>query len=103
MAKPEKIEAICELVGGSVSIDGDKVIYEQDQTPPDSSAIDKKLAEMTAEWESQNYARNRKVEYDALNQFELISDDDANGTSTHKDAIAKIKSKWPKDNTGPKN
>ena len=41
-------------------------------------------------------------EYDALNQFELISDDDANGTTTHKDAIAAIKTKWPKDNSGPK-
>ena len=47
------------------------------------------------------YARNRKEEYDALNQFELISDDDVNGTTTHKDAIAAIKAKWPKDNSGP--
>ena len=47
------------------------------------------------------YARNRKEEYDALNQFELISDDDVNGTTNHKDAIAAIKAKWPKDNSGP--
>ena len=53
------------------------------------------------EYVVQEYARNRKEEYDALNQFELISDDDANGTTTHKDAIAAIKTKWPKDNSGP--
>ena len=56
---------------------------------------------MQAEYEAQTYARNRKEEYDALNQLELISDDDVNGTTTHKDAIAAIKAKWPKDNSGP--
>ena len=49
-----------------------------------------------AEFDAQEYARNRKAEYDALNQFELISDDEANGTTTHKDAIAAIKTKYPK-------
>ena len=47
--------------------------------------------------DSQEYARKRKAEYDALNQFELISDDDVNGTTTHKDAIAAIKKKYPKE------
>ena len=42
------------------------------------------------------YQQDRKAEYDALNQFELISDDDVNGTTTHKDAIAAIKTKYPK-------
>jgi len=42
------------------------------------------------------YARNRKAEYDALNQFELISDDVNNGTTTHKDAVNAIKTKYPK-------
>ena len=63
--------------------------------------IDAKIVELEAEWTADEYARTRKEEYAALNQFELISDDDANGTSTHKDAIAAIKTKWPKDNSGP--
>ena len=41
------------------------------------------------------------AEYDALNQFELMTDDAANGTTAHADAIAVIKTKWPKDNSGP--
>ena len=45
---------------------------------------------------SQEYARNRKAKYDLLNQFELIGDDSANGTTTHKDAIAAIKAAHPK-------
>ena len=32
----------------------------------------------------------------ALNQFELISDDSINGTTTHKDAITAIKAEFPK-------
>ena len=63
--------------------------------------IDAKIVELEAEWTAQAYARNRKEEYNALNQFELISDDAANSTTTHIDAIAAIKTKWPKDNSGP--
>jgi hypothetical protein len=42
------------------------------------------------------YAEKRKQEYDKLNQWELVSDDSINGTTTHKDAILAIKAKYPK-------
>ena len=63
---------------------------------PTEEAIQAKLAEMQTEYDALEYARNRRAEYDLLNQFELISDDDVNGTTTHKDAIAAIKAKYPK-------
>ena len=63
---------------------------------PSQSDVETKLSSMISEWDAQEYARNRKEEYDALNQFELISDDTINGTSTHKDAIEAIKAKYPK-------
>ena len=47
-------------------------------------------------YDAQEYARKRKAKYDALNQFELISDDAINGTTTHKDAILAIKAEFPK-------
>ena len=53
------------------------------------------------EYEADEYKRNRRIEYNALNQFEMQFDDDANGTTTWKDAIVAIKAKWPKDNSGP--
>tara|TARA_Y100000590_G_scaffold56250_1_gene58994 strand:- start:910 stop:1236 length:327 start_codon:yes stop_codon:yes gene_type:complete len=99
-----KVEAIRRLVGGGVSgntKDGLDIVYYDGQTPPSESEIDAELARMQAEYDSQAYARNRKVEYDALNQLELMSDDSINGTTTHKDAIVAIKAKWPKDNSGP--
>jgi len=64
--------------------------------------VNTEIDRLQAAYDVLEYARKRKEEYDALNQFELISDDDANGTTTHKDAIAAIKTKWPKDNSGPK-
>jgi hypothetical protein len=52
--------------------------------------------QFVSEYDSQEYARNRLEAYNALNQFELISDDSINGTTTHKDAILAIKAKFPK-------
>ena len=63
--------------------------------------IDAKIIELEADWTAQAYARNRKEEYNALNQFELISDDAANSTTTHIDAVEAVKTKWPKNNKGP--
>jgi hypothetical protein len=42
------------------------------------------------------YARSRKEAYDLLNQFELMTDDASNGTTTHAEAIAAIKLAHPK-------
>jgi len=55
-----------------------------------------KVAELRAIYKANKYQRDRKLEYDQLNQFELISDDSINGTTTHKDAILAIKQKYPK-------
>ena len=99
---PHKGMAVAELVGGQITQKfGGTIVYNSGQTPPTEAELDTKLAELTAAYDAQAYARNRKAEYDALNQLELMSDDDVNGTTTHKDAIAAIKAKWPKDNSGP--
>lgn len=42
------------------------------------------------------WKQSRKTEYAKLNQFELISDDSINGTTTHRDAIVAIKTAFPK-------
>jgi len=65
-------------------------------TLPSKSDLDAEVARLQAEYDAQDYARKRKAKYDALNQFELISDDSINGTTTHKDAIVAIKSEFPK-------
>ena len=65
-------------------------------TKPSESDCTAGVAAMQADWDGKEYARKRKTKYDALNQFELISDDATNGTTTHKDAIAAIKAAHPK-------
>jgi len=67
-----------------------------DSTKPTDSAINTADTQAQAAYDAQEYARKRKAKYDALNQFELISDDAINGTTTHKDAIVAIKSEFPK-------
>ena len=78
-------------------LDGDDLKWLDENTPkPTQAEIDAEIIRLQAEYDAQEYARNRKAEYDALNQFELISDDANNGTTTHKDAVNAIKTKYPK-------
>jgi len=62
----------------------------------DTSAIQAEITRLQAEYDSQEYARNRKAEYDLLNQFEMQYDDQQNGTTTWVDAINDIKARFPK-------
>ena len=70
--------------------------YDEVQTKPTESELTTEVARLQTIYDGQEYARKRKAKYDALNQFELISDDAINGTTTHKDAIVAIKSEFPK-------
>ena len=92
-----RYEATVALNAGKcVFQDGDIGLFIDDVKVIDFTEIDKKVLELQAEYDAKEYARNRKAEYDALNQFELISDDTNNGTTTHIDAINAIKKKYPK-------
>ena len=82
----EGFEAL-DSSGNKVIVDLEKVATEQDK--------------LEKEYSDQAWDRNRKTDYDALNQLELLTDDAANSTTTHADAIAAVKTKWPKNNTGP--
>jgi len=49
-----------------------------------------------AAYDAQAYARSRKAAYDLLNQNEMRYDDLINSTTTWQDAIAAIKTEYPK-------
>ena len=66
------------------------------QTEPTQSEIDAEVIRLQAVYDSQAYARNRKAEYDQLNQFETQFDDDRDGTTTWVDKINEIKGRHPK-------
>ena len=59
-------------------------------------------AELQAEYDAQEYARNRASEYPSNgDQWDMIYKDNKNSTTTHADAVEAVKTKWPKDNSGP--
>ena len=66
------------------------------QTEPTQAEIDAEVIRLQAVYDSQEYARNRKAEYDQLNQFEMQFDDDRDSTTTWVDKINEIKGRHPK-------
>ena len=63
---------------------------------PSEAAIEAAEIEYQTAYDSQAYARNRKAEYDQLNQFEMQFDDKRDGTTTWVDKINEIKGRHPK-------
>ncbi len=90
--KPE-IDFTLQNDGGDTFIS----FWNKDKTQPSEVEIEEADAIWQAEYDAQEYARKRKAEYDALNQFEMQYDDEEDGTTTWKDAIAAIKTKYPKE------
>ena len=73
-----------------------------DYTKLSEDEINTKVASLQAEYASQEYARNRAAEYPSNgDQWDMIYKDNKNGTTTHADAVEAVKTKWPKDNSGP--
>ena len=63
---------------------------------PTWEELETQLVDMQAEYDSKEYARKRKAEYDQLNQFEMMFDDKRDGTTTWVDKINEIKQRHPK-------
>ena len=66
-----------------------------DAQPSNADIEAAEIAAHTA-YDSQAYARNRKAEYDQLNQFEMQFDDKRDDTTTWVDKINEIKGRHPK-------
>ena len=76
---------------------GDVITWlDAEQTEPTTSEIDAEVIRLQAAYDAQAYARNRKLEYDQLNQFEMQFDDDRDSTTTWVDKINEIKGRHPK-------
>ncbi len=66
---------------------------------PTESSLTTKLAELQAAWDTENaaYRLNRAAEYPSIgDQLDMQYHDAVNGTSTWRDAIAAVKSKYAK-------
>ena len=74
--------------GNSITLDDSKITIELDK--------------LEAAYDALEYARNRAAEYPSQgNQNDMMYKDTKNSTTTHADAVEAVKTKWPKDNSGP--
>ena len=107
MFQPNYIDAVNSLAGGkhlSGSSYGEvPIVWEEGATDlPTEEEIQTELVRLTAEWTAQEYARERANEYPSTgDQMDMIYKDMKNSTTTHADAVEAVKTKWPKDNSGP--
>jgi len=100
--KPTKGEAIGLLVGGQLTIqsDGGNPVFHDGQTPPTEEEANTKFASMISDWDAQEYARNRQADYPEWgDQLNKIYDDGL--TKWKSEMVDPVKTKWPKDNSGP--
>ncbi len=96
------IDAIKSLDSNSqVSVSNDNInkIIWHDGNPNNitNEEILAKQAELIAEYDAQEYARNRALEYPSIaDQQDMQFHDAIDGTTTWQDAIQAVKAKYPK-------
>ena len=66
-------------------------------TPISTVKIQTEMDRLDAEYDAQEYARNRAIAYPSTgDQLDMIYKDMKNSTTTHADAVEAVKTKYPK-------
>jgi hypothetical protein len=87
-----KYEAYASF-GIPFKVEGDKYLWNFPEEAPSQEVIDAKIAEL----EKTKYQRDRASQYPSIqDQLDMQYHDQVNGTTTWKDAVAKVKSDNPK-------
>ena len=97
--KPTKLEAVGSLLGNYSDLGydpaTDTMSYYRNQTPPKDSEIDAELKRLQAEYDAQEYARQRAEAYPSWQvQMDLIYH---SGVAGLKAELKKTKDKYPKE------
>ena len=83
--------------GGWKIKEGKIVKWWAEKEQPSDEAIQTKLSELQAEYDSKQYQRDRAEQYPSIqDQLDMQYHDLVDGTTTWKDAVAKVKSDNPK-------
>ena len=95
------INAILKInPNAEVSVSGNDIntiIWENGTTPISKADIEAKMVEVQAEYDANQYQRDRATAYPTIQeQLDMQYWDNVNGTTNWKDAIAKVKSDNPK-------
>jgi len=77
------------------------VIHDDSKDKPTEKSLTDALAKQQSDFDAQAYSRNRQAEYpDWGSQLNKIYDDGL--TKWKSEMVDPVKTKWPKDNSGPK-
>ena len=78
--------------------DTEVVDWEENENPPSDVALNAEIDRLKAEYDAQEYARNRASAFPSIgDQLDMQYHDQLDGTTTWKDAISKVKSDNPKE------
>ena len=86
--------------GGWWGESGGQFFCDDGLTLPTEEAIQAKLTELKASYNAQEYARNRQAEYPTVEELTIAQYDAADKAALVTKRAA-VKTKWPKDNSGP--
>ena len=79
----------------------ESIEWSPDYTPPSKTDVETAVDVIKSAWDSKAYSRNRQAEYpDWGSQLNKIYDDGL--TKWKSEMVDPVKTKWPKDNSGPK-
>ena len=79
------------------SKDINQIIWHNGTTPIPVADIEAKMVEVQAEYDANQYQRDRATEYPSIQeQLDMQYWDNVNGTTNWEDAIAKVKADNPK-------
>ena len=93
------IEAILKInPDAKVTIKADgEIVWHEGTTPIPVADIEAKMTELQAEYDANQYQRDRATAYPSIQeQLDMQYWDKVNGTTNWEDAIAKVKSDIPK-------
>ena len=96
--KPKKADAILALDPNSIFVIKEPELeWIENPSSLNEEAIQAKLTELEAEYDALQYQRDRAEQYPSIqDQLDMQYHDSVNGTTTWKDAIAKVKLDNPK-------
>jgi hypothetical protein len=99
LTKPRLGDAIALLTdepyGHYEGNDPSTISWDNPESAPSIEALNSKLSELIAEWETNKYQRDRK--YPSIgDQLDMMYWDKVNGTEKWKETIEAIKTKYPK-------
>jgi len=80
------------------SMEGDEIVtWESKLSQPTEAEIDAEIIRLQAEYDANEYARNRATAYDSIgNQLDQIMKDKRDGTTTHQESCEAVKAQFPK-------